>query len=65
MTTQHEVTLEVSFPKALLLAFTIMASFVLALFVAGCPLHDPLLVGFLIFLVIGMTFVFAAVPLQD
>lgn len=60
MNIAQEATLEISFPKALLLSIFQMACFVIGLFVIGIPMSDPLLVGFLVVVVTGMTFAFAA-----
>jgi hypothetical protein len=54
-------TLEISYPKALLLTMAFMGCFVFGIFAIGIPMTDPLLIGFLIFMVIGSTFIFAAV----
>lgn len=59
MNTQQEVTLEISFPKALLISAVAMAFFFVGVFVIGIPMNDPLLVGLLICMGIIMPFVFA------
>jgi hypothetical protein len=56
----REATLEVSYSKALLYSAVHMAFFVIALFVIGMPMHDPLLIGFLVVMVPSMSFVFGA-----
>ena len=55
---QGEV-LEISFPKAALYSAGSMVCFLVATIVMGLPLHDPVLIGFLVVMVPGMTFVFA------
>jgi hypothetical protein len=57
--TPTEATIEVSFAKVLILSAISMLCFVAGLFAIGVPMKDPLLVGFLIVMVPGMTFVFA------
>jgi hypothetical protein len=59
MNTQQEATLEVSFPKALLVSAIGMACFFVGILGIGIPMRDPLLVGFLIFMGFVMPFVFA------
>ena len=59
MSEPNEQFLVVSFPKALFLSALSMAIFVVGCYFIGIPLHDPLLIGFLVFLVIIMTPVFA------
>jgi hypothetical protein len=59
MNTPQDATLEISYPKALLVTIPSMACFVLGLFAIGIPMTDPLLIGFLVVMVTGMTFVFA------
>ena len=59
MNTQPEATLEISYPKALLISSIGMAFFVTGLFAIGLPMRDPLLIGFLAVMVVGMPFVFA------
>lgn len=57
--TQTESTIEVSLPKAFVFSAMGMLCFVAGLFFIGLPMHDPLLVGFLVVMVSGMTCVFA------
>jgi len=59
MNAQNEAPIEVSFPRALVLSAISMACFVVGLFVIGVPMRDPLLIGFLIVMTLGMTFGFA------
>jgi hypothetical protein len=59
LNTPQTVTLEISYPKALLVTIPTMACFVVGLLVIGVPMTDPLLIGFLVVMVTGMTFVFA------
>jgi len=59
MNTPQDATLEISYPKALLVTIPSMACFVVGLFVIVIPMSDPLLIGFLVVMVTGMTFVFA------
>jgi hypothetical protein len=59
MNTPQDTTLEISYPKALLVTIPSMACFVVGLFAIGIPMTDPLLIGFLVVMVTGMTFVFA------
>lgn len=60
MNTSQEATLEVSFLKVLLVSVICFAFFAIAIFTMGLPLHDPLLVGFLIVMFTSMPIVFAA-----
>jgi hypothetical protein len=60
MAIPQDATLEVSYPKALMISIISMVCFVIALWVMGISMSDPLLVGFLVVMVIGMSFVFAA-----
>lgn len=55
-----ETALEISFPKAFLLSALYMTSFVIALFIIGVPMRDPLLIAFIIIMVPGTAVVFAA-----
>jgi hypothetical protein len=57
---QQDSTLEISYPKVLLLSIASMMCFVIAIVVDGMPVNDKLLIGFLVVMVSGMTFVFAA-----
>jgi hypothetical protein len=59
MNTPQDATLEISYPKALLVTIPSMACFVVGLFVIGVPMTDPMLIVFLVVMVTGMTFVFA------
>lgn len=59
MNASQDSTLEISYPKALLVTIPSMACFVAGLFVIGIPMTDPLLIGFLAVMVPVMTFVFA------
>ena len=62
MNTQQEATLEISYPKALLVSAIAFVCFFVAIFLAGIPTDvtsDPLFIGFLIFMGIVMPFVFA------
>ena len=59
MNAQQEATLEISYPKALLVSAVGLACFFVAIFIMGIPTRDPLLIGFLIFMGIVMPFVFA------
>ena len=59
MNTQQEATLEISYPKALLVSAIAFVCFYIAIFLAGIPTSAPLLIGFLIFMGIVMPFVFA------
>ena len=59
MNTPQDATLEISYPKALLVSAVGFACFFVAMFVMGIPTSDPLLIGFLIFMGIVMPFVFA------
>lgn len=59
MNTQQEATLEISYPKALLVSVIAFACFFVAIYLDGIPTSDPLLIGFLIFMGIVMPFVFA------
>src|SRR5688572_24709906 len=59
MNTQQEATLEISYPKALLISAIAFACFLFTIFLAGFPTSDSLFMGFLIFMGIVMTFVFA------
>lgn len=60
MSTSDETTLEISFPKALLLSALSMVGFVFGCYVIGIPMHDPMLIVFLVVMVLVMTPVFAA-----
>jgi hypothetical protein len=55
MDTPDEAILELSFPKALLSAVVLMACFIAGLFFIGIPMQDPLLRGFLVVMVVGIT----------
>jgi Protein of unknown function (DUF3592) len=55
----ENVTLEISYPKALLVSTSFMACFVIGVFAMGIPRKDPLLIGFLFVMITGMSFVFA------
>jgi hypothetical protein len=59
MNPQQEATLEISYPKALLVSAVGMACFFVTILVIGIPTSDPLLIGFLIFMAIVIPFVFA------
>ena len=59
MNTSEVATLEISYPKALLITIPWMGCFAGGLFVIGIPMTDPLVVGFLVVMVAGMTFAFA------
>ena len=59
MNTPQDVTLDISYPKALLVSIPSMACFVVGLFVIGIPMTEPLLIGFFVFMVTAMTFGFA------
>jgi hypothetical protein len=60
MNTPQDATLEISYPKALLVTIPSMACFFfVGLFVIVIPTADPLLTSFFVAMVIGMTFVFA------
>ena len=59
MNTPQDATLEISYPKALLVTIPSMVCLFVGLFVIGIPMTDPLLIGFLIFMGIVMSFVFA------
>jgi hypothetical protein len=59
MNTQEEATLDISYPKALLVSLVSMMCFAIGLCAIGIPLRDPLLIGFLVFMVTVLTFIFA------
>ena len=59
MNIQQEATLEISYPKALLVSAIAFACFFVAIYLDGIPTSDPLLIGFLIFMGIVMPFIFA------
>ncbi|HZQ48344.1 MAG TPA: hypothetical protein VFC07_15110 [Verrucomicrobiae bacterium] len=59
MNTPQDATLEISYPKALLFTIPSMACLVVGLFAIGIPMTDPLLIGFLVVMITGTTFVFA------
>lgn len=59
MNTPQDVTLEISYPKALLIMIPSMACFVAGPFVIGMPMNDSLFIGSLMVMAIFMTFVFA------
>ena len=60
MSASDETTLVISFPKALLLSALSMVCFMVGCYVIGMPMHDPMLIGFLVVVVLAMTPVFAA-----
>ena len=59
MNTPQDETLEISYPKALMVTIPSTACFVIGLFAIGVPMTDPLLVGFLAVMVTVMPFIFA------
>ncbi|HWC60220.1 MAG TPA: hypothetical protein VHC44_11050 [Verrucomicrobiae bacterium] len=59
MTAPNEAVLEVSFPKALIFSAVSMTCFFAGLIFIGMPMHDPLLIGTIVVVVAGMTFIFA------
>jgi len=59
MNATQDATFEISYPKALLVSAGMTACFFVAIFLAGIPTSDPLLIGFLIFMGIVMPFLFA------
>jgi hypothetical protein len=59
MNETQDSTLEISYPKALLVTIPSMACLAVGLFAIGIPMTDPLLIGFLAVMIPVMTFVFA------